>query len=83
MKKDARCIECLNFSSVLGYYTTGSSLVALNVAGISEGKGSFTHHLIRLMCGTRDHPDESPQSIVNNSCTVHQLIYALVTHLML
>ena len=32
----------------------------------------FTHCLIRLMCGTRDHPDESPQSIVNNSytCTV-------------
>ena len=22
--------------------------------------------LIRLMCGTRDYPDESPQSIVNN-----------------
>ena len=22
------------------------------------------------MSGTRDHPDESPQSIVNNTCTV-------------
>ena len=29
--------------------------------------------------GTHDHPDESSQSIVNNSCTVHQLIYELVT----
>ena len=76
-------IECLNFSSVLGYHKTGSSLGALNVAGISEGKESFTHRLIRLMCDTRDHLDESPQSIVNNSCTVHQLIYALVTNLML
>ena len=83
MKRDARRIECLNFSSVLGCHKTGSSLVALSVAGISEGKESFTHHLIRLMCGTCDHPDESLQSIVNNSCTVHQLIYALVTHLML
>ena len=83
MKRDARRIECLNFSSVLGYHKTGSSLVALSVAGISEGKESFTHCLIRLMCGTRDHPDESPQLIVNNSCTVHQLIYVLVTHLML
>ena len=83
MKKDARRIECLNFSSVLGYHKTGSSLVALSVAEIIEGKESFTHRLTRLMCGTRDHPDESPQSMVNNSCTVHQLIYALVTHLML
>ena len=75
LKKDARHIECLNFSSCIQYRKTGSSLVALNVAGISE---SFTHHLIRLMCGTRDHPDAFPQSIVN-SCTVHRLIYALVT----
>lgn len=29
-----------------------------------------------------DHPDEPPQSIVT-SCTVHQLMLALVTHLML
>ena len=48
LKKDARRIECLNFSSVLGYHKTGSSLVALNVAGISEGKESFTHRLVRL-----------------------------------
>ena len=82
LKKDARHIECLNFSSCMQYRKTGSSLVALNVAGISEGKESFTHHFIRLMCGTRDHPDVFPQSIVN-SCTVHRLIYALVTHLML
>ena len=80
MKRDARRIECLNFSSVLGCYKTGSSLVALSVAGISDGKESFTHRLIRLMCGTPDHPDESPQSIVY---TMHQLIYALVTHHML
>ena len=78
LKKDARHIECLNFSSCMQYRKSGSSLVALNVAGISEGKES----LIRLMCGTRDHPDAFPQSIVN-SCTVHRLIYALVTHLML
>ena len=60
LKKDARHIECLNFSSCMQYRKTGSSLVALNVAGISEGKESFTHHLIRLMCGTRDHPDAFP-----------------------
>ena len=52
--------------SILGYHKTRSSLVA----GISERKENFTHRLIRLMSGTRDHPDESPQSIVNNTCTV-------------
>ena len=45
-------------------------LLPLNVAGISEGKESFTHRLIRLMYGTRDHPDEFPQSIVDDTCTV-------------
>ena len=53
-----------------GDHKTGSSLVALKVAGISEGKESFTNHLIRLMCGTRDHLDAFPQSIVNNSYSV-------------
>ena len=67
----------------LQYYKTGSSLIALNVVGISEGKESFTHHLIILVCDTQDYLDKSPQSIINNSCRVHQLIYALVTHLML
>ena len=38
-------------------------IVALNIAGTSEGKKSFTHHLIRLMCGTCDHPTIN---IVNN-----------------
>ena len=47
----------------------------LKVTGISEGKESFIHRLIRLMCGTRDDEDEFSQSIVNNSCTVHQLSY--------
>ena len=37
-----RCIECLNFSSALGYHKTGSLIVALNVIGISEGKENFT-----------------------------------------
>ena len=46
------------FSSVLSHHKTGSSLV-LNVAGISEGKESFSRHVIRLMCGARDHPDEA------------------------
>ena len=73
LKEDARCIECLKFSSVLGYHKIGSSLVAKNIAGIGEGKESFTHCLIRLMCGTRDHSDEFPQSIVHNSRTGHRL----------
>ena len=38
--EDARRIECLNFSSVLGYHKTGSSLGALSVAEIGEGKES-------------------------------------------
>ena len=50
------CIEYLNFSSVLGYHKPGSPLAALKVAGISEGKESFTYRLIRLMCGTHAHP---------------------------
>ena len=62
-------IECLNISSVLGYHKTRSSLFAFNVAGISEGNES----LITLMCGTHDDLDESPESIVNNSCTVDHL----------
>ena len=73
LKEDARRIECLKFSSVLEYHKIGSSLVAKNIAGIGEGKESFTHCLIRLMCGTRDHPDEFPQLIVHNSRTGHQL----------
>ena len=51
------CIECLNFSSVLGYHKTGSSVI-IDVAGISEGKESIIHWLIRLVCGTRDDVDE-------------------------
>ena len=47
-----RHIKCLNYSSVLGYHKTGPSLIPLNVAGISEGKDSFTYC---LMYGTRDH----------------------------
>ena len=66
LKEDARRIECLKFSSVLGYHKIGSSLVAKNIAG----KESFTHC---LMCGTHDHPDEFPQSIVHNSRTAHRL----------
>ena len=68
-----------------GYHKTGSSLVTLDVAGISEGKESFIHQLIRLMCGTHDDLDDSPQLTVNNSCIVHstELIYASVTHLLL
>ena len=58
-------------------HETGLSPITLNIAGISEGKESFTHCLVRLMCGTCDHLGESH----NRSCTVHQLIYALVTHL--
>ena len=50
----------------------------LNVAGISERKENFTDRLIRLMYGTRDHPDESPQSTVNDTCTViHSVILAI------
>ena len=56
--------------SILGYHKTRSSLVA----GISERKENFTHRLIRLMSGTRDHSDESPQSIVNNTCTVTHVV---------
>ena len=83
--KDTRRIECLNFSSVLRYHKDASSLVTLDVAGISEGKESFIHQLIRLMYGIGDGPDESPRSIVNNSSIVHltELIYASVTCLML
>ena len=83
--KDTRRIECLNFTSVLGYHKTGSSIFTLDVAGNSEGKESFIHRLIRLMCGTCDDLDKSPQSIVNNSRIVHstELIYTSVTHLML
>ena len=51
--------------TILGYHKTSSL-----VAGISERKENFTHRLIRLMSGTHDHPDESPQSIVNNTCMV-------------
>ena len=46
---------------------------AFNVAGISEENESFIHQLIKLMCGIRDDLDESLQSTVNNSCTMHQL----------
>ena len=60
LKEDARRIECLKFSSVLWYHKIGSLLVAKNIAGIGEGKESFTHCLIRLICGTRDHSDEFP-----------------------
>ena len=42
------------------------------------------------VCGTRDHLDAFPQSIVNNSCTIFRrmaqavcIVYALVIHLML
>ena len=73
LKKDGRRIECLNFPAALGYHKTGISLVALNFAGISEGKESFTHCLFRQTYGTCDHPDESLQSIGNNSCTMYQL----------
>ena len=52
--------------SILGYHNTRSSLVA----GFSERKENFTHCLIRLMGGTCHHPDKSPQSIANNTCTV-------------
>ena len=61
LKEDARRIECLKFCSVLGYHKIGSSLVAYNIAGIGEGKESFTYCLIRLICGTHDHLDEFPQ----------------------
>ena len=54
----------LDFSSVLEYRKTGLLLVTFKVAGITEGNKSFIHWLIRLMCGTHDDPDESPQSIV-------------------
>ena len=37
-----RCIECLDFSSALGYHKNGSLFVALNVTGISEEKENFT-----------------------------------------
>ena len=53
LEKDTRRVDF--FSD--GYHKTGSSLLALNVASISEGKEGFTHRLIRLMCGTRDDPD--------------------------
>ena len=46
----------LDLSSVLGYHKTALSLVTFKVGGISEGKESFIHQLIRLMCGTRDNP---------------------------
>ena len=45
-------------------------LKVLNVAGISEEKENFTHQLVRLISGPRDHPDESSQLIVNNTCRV-------------
>ena len=63
----------LDFSSVLEYCKTDLSLVTFKVAGISEGKESFINWLIRLMYGTCDDPDESSQSIVNDSCTGYQL----------
>ena len=54
-------------------FSTGvpQSFFNLDVTGISEGRETFIHRLIRLMCCTLDDPDESPQSIVNNSCIVH------------
>ena len=66
---EERCQAYLVFEflfSILGYHKTRSSLVA----GISERKENFTHHLIRLISDTRDHPDKSAQSIVSNTCTV-------------
>ena len=64
----------LNLAHILqDWIKIGSSLVAKNIAGIGEGKESFTHCLIRLMCGTRDHLNEFPQSIVHNSRTGHRL----------
>ena len=56
-----------------GYHKNQSSFFAFNVAGISEVNESFIHRLIRLMYGTSDDLDKFSQSIVNNSCTVHQL----------
>ena len=46
----------------------GTTRLDYRLSGISEGKENFAHHLIRLMCDTRDHLDESPQSIINNLC---------------
>ena len=67
-------IECqFEFLFSTGYYKIGSSLATYKVAEIIEGKESFIHRLIRLMCGTHDDPNESTQSIDNNSWTVHQL----------
>ena len=43
--EDTKCIECLNFSSVLRDHKTGTSL---NTAIISEGNKTFTHHVVRL-----------------------------------
>ena len=58
LKKDAIASYILNVSISLQYLgTTRLDHHLLNVAGISEEKESFTHHL--------------PQLIVNNSCTVH------------
>ena len=56
--------------SILGYHKTDHHLFPLNVAGISEGKEELFYRLIILMYGTHDHPDETPQSIVNDTCTV-------------
>ena len=59
-EKDTRRIECqFEFSSILGYHKTGSSLATFKVVGINEGKESFINQLIRLMCGTHDDPDDS------------------------
>ena len=80
-KERTRRIECFEF-----LFSTGVPQDwIITCYGISEGKESFIHRLIRLMCGTLDVLDESPQSIVNNSCIVHstELIYASLTHLML
>ena len=67
---EERCqvYSCLNFSLVhWGTTRLDHHLLPLTVA---EGKENFTHCLIKLMYGTRDHPDEFPQSIVNDTCTV-------------
>ena len=65
-------IECLNIFST-GVSQDSIITFAFNVAGIHEGNESFIHRLIRLMCGTHDDLEKSPQSTVNNSYTVYQL----------
>ena len=61
LKEDVTHIECLNFSSVLGYHKIQSSHLPLMLLESVKEMKTFIHWLIKLMCGTHDDLDKSPQ----------------------